>query len=1663
LEIPVATSCEISYAPGPSPNTVLASDGRVLTVVEGWVLLPPGDAALTRRVKAAGDHWVVQEKKGRKIFSRGVWAPSATIETIKAELIIERESPAHQKRKASDLIRREKTQAAYEEDFFAAVLSYLDFHSKYANVAERMAQAVADHATPVGSGTVARTQRIPIDERAEAAVLAWMRHKTTDLYIPKNVTVTGDFSSAQQLNISGNLRNAGNLVVRSGDPSVLSATINANHIRNSAGGSIATIDSGINTLDLNLNSLTDIINSGNITGGGNVSLTAGGAIINTAEPGSASAPSIIAGNNLGLQSSTIVNNGFIGATGGNIYIADQLQASSTPHLVSINSEGGTFRADDGDITIGSNSFGANDAILLQDGDYYSKKLLINAGDGSADGIVGDLTGQLKVSAGIAHIGASTANLDIGQSVISGDPTFFNDAGNISISGTLTFGEALAILASGDITDNGTSSSIVARNGDQGQPVTIIAGALLKAVNGAVPTTSPITGPGGAIAPGTSVQVGKASATGGSVLLGSTTINTFGINNGSGGKVDIIALANKAGENGTVNVATVLTGGAGTGGSGSVQIIAGGQNANAINTPFIVTAGGAGAPGSITLLNSQAALKLTVDATGKADGTIKAGKQLAFGGIKSGQLITAGADILVATAGLANVGFGNQATVTSGTSTALKGGNVSITGGDVDIDGIIVTVGSNGAPAAVAGSAGGAGGDAGDVIITATTGNIDVGNAVAASGGSGAAGAAGAPSGGGAGNIGGAGGAAGRAGDVTLTAVGNIVATGTLAFQGGAGGQGGSGSIGSDLTTGTSGGAGGVGGAAGRAGNLTAISDGGDIDLVTVVLTGGNGGSAGQGANGGSGVTGSGGTGGAGAAGAVGGSGGTILVETSGTGDITLAVAISQGGAGGNGSNAGAGGASQSGTGGTGGAGGNGATGGTAGLITISAGTGDIDSGFALISAGGAGGNGGIGGNGGATSTTGDAGFGGNGGASGAGGNASAILISTATKDDSSNIGGGGGSVITANGGKAGNGGAGGNGGKAGGSSGTGGTGGIGGNASSGGANGSIELISSVINLPGTITTGGMTLVLGGNGGAGGIGGESTNGVVGDGGRGGSSAGVRAAGDITITGGIIDLGVVDASGGMSGAGGVGGKVQSAFASPLNGGEGGTGGNGGMGAAGGTIEISGASVEANIIRSDGNSGGSGGNGGDGGNIINGTAAGGAGGAGGNSGAQGSGGSISITTKGKTDPDINIITVLSANGGLFSSTAGAGGDGGIPNSGNGGVGGRAGEIGASAAGGTIELNSGRNINLQTVFASGGNGSLGASGGEGGFTTGNGGNGENGSVGQDGGAGGIVLLNTKSGNITVTGTIFAEGGVGSKGGNAGAGGGAGNFPTVGGNGGVAGIGGNGGLGGEITLITKKGTASTDDVSARGGAGGAGGAGGDGGQANSGTGGIGSIGAIGGTGGNGGTVKFTAFTLAGGDISVLSGVGGAGGAGGDGGDSNNHNGGVAAAGGAGGSGGLGGSISALKFKGNITLNSLDASGNVGGAGGLGGDGGDAGGAPTDGAIGGVGGTGGFGGEINLGTAGTGNVTTTIVSNGGTGGAGGNGGDGGAASGSGAGGAGAIGGNGGNGGQVTTSGFPPSLTPDVVGGPGGAGGTGGFEFGEDAPNGSSGQNGTVSP
>ncbi|MFT5289056.1 MAG: hypothetical protein ACI8QS_002789 [Planctomycetota bacterium] len=155
------------------------SAGKILRVPQDWVLVPPGDAALTRRIKTGGPAWAVQEKKGRRTFSKGLWAEGARVEAIQVRLAEERAKPAHAKRLASDKARREKEQDRYVEDFVSEVQSFLNFHLAYSDLEAQLARLISAHATPVGSGTVARTKRIPVAQRAEAAVIAWMRHQTT--------------------------------------------------------------------------------------------------------------------------------------------------------------------------------------------------------------------------------------------------------------------------------------------------------------------------------------------------------------------------------------------------------------------------------------------------------------------------------------------------------------------------------------------------------------------------------------------------------------------------------------------------------------------------------------------------------------------------------------------------------------------------------------------------------------------------------------------------------------------------------------------------------------------------------------------------------------------------------------------------------------------------------------------------------------------------------------------------------------------------------------------------------------------------------------------------------------------------------------------------------------------------------------------------------------------------------------------------------------------------------------------------------------------------------------------------------------------------------------------------------------------------------------------
>ncbi|MDP4208145.1 MAG: DUF2293 domain-containing protein [Bacteroidota bacterium] len=162
-----------------SNGKLIGDYGDPLTPPSHWAFLPAGDAGITRKVTANGDYWRVQVKKGRRTISKGIWASAAIIAEAQRTVTSLRTSDAYQKRSTYDKQRRQQKQDQYEIEFTNAVRDFLNFDKTHKTLEETIARAVTEHAIPVGSGTVARTSMIPVNERAARAVIAWMRHKTT--------------------------------------------------------------------------------------------------------------------------------------------------------------------------------------------------------------------------------------------------------------------------------------------------------------------------------------------------------------------------------------------------------------------------------------------------------------------------------------------------------------------------------------------------------------------------------------------------------------------------------------------------------------------------------------------------------------------------------------------------------------------------------------------------------------------------------------------------------------------------------------------------------------------------------------------------------------------------------------------------------------------------------------------------------------------------------------------------------------------------------------------------------------------------------------------------------------------------------------------------------------------------------------------------------------------------------------------------------------------------------------------------------------------------------------------------------------------------------------------------------------------------------------------
>jgi len=160
-------------------GTFTGEKGENLVPPSDWAFLPAGDAGITRRVTSSGPYWRVEIKKGRRVISLGIWASADLIVQAKEDIRVLRLTDEYKKKLASGIKSREKKQELYGSEFCEAVENFLSFHNQHKELEKFLAKAIVAFAVPVGSGTVARTKMIPIEKRAELAVIAWMRHQTT--------------------------------------------------------------------------------------------------------------------------------------------------------------------------------------------------------------------------------------------------------------------------------------------------------------------------------------------------------------------------------------------------------------------------------------------------------------------------------------------------------------------------------------------------------------------------------------------------------------------------------------------------------------------------------------------------------------------------------------------------------------------------------------------------------------------------------------------------------------------------------------------------------------------------------------------------------------------------------------------------------------------------------------------------------------------------------------------------------------------------------------------------------------------------------------------------------------------------------------------------------------------------------------------------------------------------------------------------------------------------------------------------------------------------------------------------------------------------------------------------------------------------------------------
>ena len=441
--------------------------------------------------------------------------------------------------------------------------------------------------------------------------------RASNLVVAANVTTSGDFGKRSDFRLLGNLENYGTLQAFSSDSNVRGGAIRANDINNHSNALISS------SVDLTLDASGNFNNDGTIVSTQGLTVTAGGALSNKG--------AITSAGDLNLNAALVKNSGTIQSSDANLNLNGSAGADLT-----VQNSGGALNALNGAINLRDATYAANYASTIYGGDLHSRSLNVNAGAGTANVHVSELTGTVNETGANAHVSADTELLSIGSVCLTGDPTYYNTAGSIAITGNISVPDAVTIVAAGDIS-SAPGVIVQAGTATAGKPITLIAGADFSVSGGEDTNTVPAAGKEGSV-----FLSGKSSKTGGSIILATgTAFNTRPTNLGvfaAGGDVQMYAFA-KGNTGGVIDLSntSIQTGGAMNGVNGSVELVAGTKSGDAIKLGTI-QAGSGGTGGKLNVVTAQPVVSgkgpVQYDPTGALVGTTRLtpGKSLTDGGV-----------------------------------------------------------------------------------------------------------------------------------------------------------------------------------------------------------------------------------------------------------------------------------------------------------------------------------------------------------------------------------------------------------------------------------------------------------------------------------------------------------------------------------------------------------------------------------------------------------------------------------------------------------------------------------------------------------------------------------------------------------------------------------------------------------------------------------------------------------------------------------------------------------------------------------------------------------------------------------------------------------------------------------------------------------------------